>query len=130
MIISIKEKYLWYTCKRKVTTFFYTIYLDLSSKFNFICVHCASTVWAFQSMEKIILRKLQYMHESSCSPFLQQFYENNSFLGMEKYWYNLECYGFPMLHYISSDILQLPYVHPSANIKWLEQSYHQFYLIY
>lgn len=65
MIISIKEKYLWYTCKRKVTTFFYTIYLDLSSKFNFICVHCASTVWAFQSMEKIILRKLQYMYKIS-----------------------------------------------------------------
>lgn len=62
---SIKEKYLWYTCKRKVTTFFYTIYLDLSSKFNFICVHCASTVWAFQSMEKIILRKLQYMYKIS-----------------------------------------------------------------
>lgn len=46
-------------------TFFYTIYLDLSSKFNFICVHCASTVWAFQSMEKIILRKLQYMYKIS-----------------------------------------------------------------
>lgn len=29
------------------------------------CVHCASTVWAFQSMEKIILRKLQYMYKIS-----------------------------------------------------------------
>lgn len=28
-------------------------------------VHCASTVWAFQSMEKIILRKLQYMYKIS-----------------------------------------------------------------
>lgn len=51
--------------KEKSQLFFYTIYLDLSSKFNFICVHCASTVWAFQSMEKIILRKLQYMYKIS-----------------------------------------------------------------
>lgn len=28
-------------------------------------VHCTSTVWAFQSMEKIILRKLQYMYKIS-----------------------------------------------------------------
>lgn len=135
MIISIKEKYLWYTCKRKVTTFFYTIYLDLSSKFNFICVHCASTVWAFQSMEKIILRKLQYMYKISYMNLLVAYFYSSFMRTIlswvwKKYWYNLECYGFPMLHYISSDILQLPYVHPSANIKWLEQSYHQFYLIY
>lgn len=51
--------------KEKSQLFFHTIYLDLSSKFNFICVHCASTVWAFQSMEKIILRKLQYMYKIS-----------------------------------------------------------------
>lgn len=51
--------------KEKSQLFLYTIYLDLSSKFNFICVHCASTVWAFQSMEKIILRKLQYMYKIS-----------------------------------------------------------------
>lgn len=120
--------------KEKSQLFFiqYTLTCQASSILYVYTVHPQyglSSPWKRSSYvnSKHVQNKL---HESSCSPFLQQFYENNSFLGMEKYWYNLECYGFPMLHYISSDILQLPYVHPSANIKWLEQSYHQFYLIY
>lgn len=130
MIISIKEKYLWYTCKRKVTTFFYTIYLDLSSKFNFICVHCASTVWAFQSMEKIILRKLQYMYKISYMNLLvAHFYSSFMRTILSWVWKNtditwnvmvFQCYIIFLLIYCNYHMYILPQ----------KQSYHQFYLIY